>query len=215
MKALFVFKDLQPNRPDKATYLANHKKTGLWSWTQLSASPRTILFRWKSFLDHVDHAARRAPRRWTTARPRKGTRRSRGRRDSGSPHGEEYEGSLVWLRCEATVAQDLASGGNSRGDEASTAAQPATGGRSMRHDRRWFGRLEQEDQRLKKHYGRWMDIVRSLQLESFILTKLTKPSVRVNLVGPQVSLPPRWGPASRGSIHFCVRNTDALPVGLS
>ena len=73
------------------------------------------------------------------------------------------------------------------GGEASAAAQPATGGRSMQHDRRCFGRLEQEDQRLKKHYGRWMDIVRSLQLESFILTKLTKPLVRVNLVGPQVS----------------------------
>ena len=56
----------------------------------------------------------------------------------------------------------------------------------MRHDRRCFERLEQEDQRLKKHYGRWMDIVRSLQLESFILTKLTKPLVRVNLVGPQL-----------------------------
>ena len=25
-------------------------------WTQLSASPRTVHFRWKSFLDHVDHA---------------------------------------------------------------------------------------------------------------------------------------------------------------
>ena len=46
----------------------------------------------------------------------------------------------------------------------------------------------QEDQRLKKHYGRWMDIVRSLNLESFILTKLTKPSVCINLVGPQASL---------------------------
>ena len=66
------------------------------------------------------------------------------------------------------------------GGEASAVAQPATGGRSMRHDRRCFGRLEQEDQRLKKHYGRWMDIVRSLELESFILTKLTKPSVRVS-----------------------------------
>ena len=75
----------------------------------------------------------------------------------------------------------------------------------MRHDRCWFGRLEQEDQRLKKHYGRWMDIVRSLELESFILTKLTKHSVPVNLVGPQVSLPPRWVPTRRGSIHFlCV-----------
>ena len=70
------------------------------------------------------------------------------------------------------------------GGEASAVAQPATGGRSTRHDRRCFGRLEQEDQMLKKHYGRWMDIVRS----PFILTKLTKPFVRSNLVGPQASL---------------------------
>ena len=85
----------------------------------------------------------------------------------------------------------------------------------MRHDRRCFGRLEQEDQRLKKHYGRWMDIIRSVELESCILTKLTKPFVPVNLVGPQVSLPPRWAPASRGSIHFFVHNKEALPVGPS
>ena len=104
----------------------------------------------------------------------------------------------------------------------------------MRHDRRCFGRLEQEDQRLKKHYGRWMDIVRSLELESFILTKLTKPFVPVNLVGPQVSLPPRWVPASKGVFIFlCIirrnfrwvradsggnvfsRNTVAHPVGPS
>ena len=50
----------------------------------------------------------------------------------------------------------------------------------MRHDRCCFGRLEEEDQRLKKHYGRRMDIVWSLELESFILTKLTKPT----MVGP-------------------------------
>ena len=80
----------------------------------------------------------------------------------------------------------------------------------MRHDRRCFGRLEQEDQRLK-NYSRWMDIVQSLELESFILTKLTKPSVPVNLVGPQGSLPPWWVPASRESIHFFVRNKEALP----
>ena len=88
------------------------------------------------------------------------------------------------------------------GGEASAAAQPATGGRSRRHDRRCFGRLEQEDQRLKKHYGRWMDIVRSLQLESFILTKLTKPLVRVNLVGPQVSLRNGAPQMSGGGIIF-------------
>ena len=80
----------------------------------------------------------------------------------------------------------------------------------MRHDRRCFGRLEQEDQRLKKHYGRWMDIVQSLKLESFILTKLTKPSVPVNLVGPQVSLALYWVLASRG-YSFFMHNKEALP----
>ena len=89
------------------------------------------------------------------------------------------------------------------------------GGEASAADRRCFGRLEQEDQRLKKHYGRWMDIVRSLELESFILTKLTKPFIPVNLVGPQVSLTLWWVPASRESIHFFVRNKEALPVGPS
>src|SRR3989337_2149341 len=56
-----------------------------------------------------------------------------------------------------------------------------------------------------------MDIVQSLELESCMLTKLTKPSVPFNLVGPQVSLPLYWVPASRGSIHFFVRNKEALP----
>ena len=129
----------------------------------------------------------------------------------------EWTTRVHWFGCGVRLPspQGLASGGNSRGREASAAAQPATGGRSTRHDRRWFGRLEKEDQRLKKHYGCWMDIVRSVELESFILTKLTKPSVPVNLVGPQVRLPPRWVPTSRGSIHFFVRNKEALPVGPS
>ena len=78
-----------------------------------------------------------------------------------------------------------------------------------------FERLEQEEKRLKKHDGCWMDIVWSMELESFILTKLTKPSVPVNLVGPQVSLPPWWVPASRGSINYFVRNKEAPPVGPS
>ena len=56
------------------------------------------------------------------------------------------------------------------GGEASAVSQLATGGRSTKHDRLWFGQLEQEDWRLKKHYSRWMDIVWSLELESFILT---------------------------------------------
>ena len=118
-----------------------------------------------------------------------------------------------WFGCGVRLPspQGLASGGNIRGGEASAAAQSATGGRSKRHDRRCFGRLEQEDQRLKKHYGRWMDIVQSLELESCILTKLTKPSVPVNLVGPQVSLPLYWVPANRGRFIVLVRNKEALP----
>ena len=86
--------------------------------------------------------------------------------------------------------------------EASAASQPDTRGRSTWHDRRCFGRLEQEDQRLKKHYGRWMDIVRSLQLESFILTKLTKPLVCSNLVSPQDSLRNGAPQMSGGGIIF-------------
>ena len=95
-----------------------------------------------------------------------------------------------------------ASGGSSRGGEASTASQSATRGRSTRHDRRCFGRLEQEDQSLKKHDSRGMEIIRSLQLESFILTKLTKPLVRVNLVGPQVSFRNGAAQMSAGGIIF-------------
>ena len=148
-------------------------------WTQLSASPCTVHVRWKLFLDQVDHAAPRAPGRWTTASPRKGTTRSRGRRGSGCPRIEEYEGSLVRYSVRLPSQQNNRGVWVSRGmawpavgvvggGEASAASQPGMGGRSTRQDRRWFGRLEQEYQRLKKHYGRWMDIVRSLELESFI-----------------------------------------------
>ena len=55
---------------------------------------------------HIDQAALRAPGRWMTARPRKGTTQSRGRRGSGCPLVEVYEGSLVRLRCEAVVATE-------------------------------------------------------------------------------------------------------------
>ena len=48
------------------------------------------------------------------------------------------------------------------GGEACAAAQPAAGGRSRQSRRRLFERLEQEEQRLKKHDGRWMDIQQSV-----------------------------------------------------
>ena len=48
------------------------------------------------------------------------------------------------------------------GGEASGAAQPAAGGGSRQSRRRLFERLEQEEQRLKKHDSRSMDIQQSL-----------------------------------------------------
>ena len=65
----------------------------------------------------------------------------------------------------------------------------------MRHDRRCFGRLEQEDQRLKKHYGRWMDIVHSLELESFILIKVDKGPHPTHLNRPTSQPPTMVGPS--------------------
>ena len=65
----------------------------------------------------------------------------------------------------------------------------------MWHDRRCFGRLEQEDQRLKKHYDRWMDIVRSLELESFILTKVDKAIRPHQLFWPTGHPPTMVGPS--------------------
>ena len=81
------------------------------------------------------------------------------------------------------------------GGEASAASEPATGGRSTRHDRRWFGWLEQEDQRLKKHYDRWMDIIRSLELESFISTKVDKGPRPSQLSRPTSQPPTMVGPS--------------------
>ena len=65
----------------------------------------------------------------------------------------------------------------------------------MRHNWRCFGRLEQEDHRLKKHYDRWMDIVRSLELESFILTKVDKGLRPSQLSRPKSQRPTKVGPS--------------------
>ena len=146
-------------------------------WTQLSASPRTVHVRWNLSLTTLT-----TPRREHQGGGRRrglGRGRRRAGEDAAVEARAERSTRVHWFGCGVRLPspQGLASGGNSRGGEASAASQPATSGRSMQHDRCCFRRLEQEDQRLKKHYGRWMDIVRSLELESFILTKLTKPSV--------------------------------------
>ena len=54
------------------------------------------------------------------------------------------------------------------GGEDYAVAQLAMEGSSRRSHRHWFGRLEQEDQRLKKQHDRWINIQRSLLLESFV-----------------------------------------------
>ena len=54
------------------------------------------------------------------------------------------------------------------GGEAYTAAQPTVRRREQAVHRRLFERLEQEEQRLKKHDGRWMSIQRLRLLESFV-----------------------------------------------
>ena len=97
-----------PNVGWRNHYFVHNKEAFpcLRPWTQLSASPRTVHFRCMSVVDHVDQATPRAPGQWKMARPRKGTTRSRGRRGSGCPRGEEYEGSLVRLRCETVVAAE-------------------------------------------------------------------------------------------------------------
>ena len=81
----------------------------------------------------------------------------------------------------------------------------------MRHDRRCFGRLGQEDQRLKKHYGPWMDIVESLELELFILTKVDKGPHPSQLSRPTSQPPTKVGPNQQGEYSFFWRNKEALP----
>ena len=80
-------------------YFALNKEafTCVRPWTQLSASPRTVHFRWMSFVDHVDHAVPRAPGRRTTARPTKGTTRSRGRLGNGCPRDGSTR--VYWYGC--------------------------------------------------------------------------------------------------------------------
>ena len=98
----------------------------------------------------------------------------RGRRRAGEDaavdaHAERST-RVHWFGCGVRLPspQGLASGGSSSGGEAFAVAQPATGGRSRRSRRRWFGRLVQEEQRLKKQQERSIQIQQLLLLESFV-----------------------------------------------
>ena len=50
MKALLILKDLQPNRPDKATYLANHKKMGCKLLEIMADGLYAVFHRFEAFL---------------------------------------------------------------------------------------------------------------------------------------------------------------------
>ena len=56
---------------------------------------------------------------------------------------------------------------------------------AKRHDRRWFGRLEQEDQRLKKHYGHWMDIIILRIIRRHFLVVAVVPAIILSMYSPR------------------------------
>ena len=66
-------------------------------WTQLSASPRTVYFRWMSFVDHVDHSAPSASKVVDDSEAPDNNEVEMGRRRSRVTDEEVYEGLLVRL----------------------------------------------------------------------------------------------------------------------
>ena len=61
-------------------------------WTQLSASPRTVYFRWMSFVDHVHYSAPRAYKVVDDDEAPDSNEPEMGRRESRFIDGEVYEG---------------------------------------------------------------------------------------------------------------------------
>ena len=61
-------------------------------WTQLSASPRTVYFRWMSFVDHVDYSAPSASKVVDDGEAPDNNEPEMGRRGSRVADGEVYEG---------------------------------------------------------------------------------------------------------------------------
>jgi hypothetical protein len=96
------------------------------------------------------------------------------------------------------------------GGRACAAAQPATGGGSRRSLRRWFMWLEQEDQRLKKQHGRWINIQQSRLLETFV-DQVDKALRTRQFSRPTCQPPNLLGPSCHGEESFFLRNKEALP----
>ena len=61
-------------------------------WTQLSASPRTVYFRWMSFVDHVNHFASSASKVVDDGKAPDSNEPEMGRRGSRIIDREVYEG---------------------------------------------------------------------------------------------------------------------------
>ena len=75
------------------------------AWTELSASPRTVLFRWKSVVDHVDHTTPRAPGRWSGRQRGLGRGRRRDGEDVAVDAHTERSMRVHWFGY-ATVAAE-------------------------------------------------------------------------------------------------------------
>ena len=61
-------------------------------WTQLSASPRTVYFRWMSFVDHVDYSVLSASKVVDDGEAPDSNEPEMGRRGSRVADGEVHEG---------------------------------------------------------------------------------------------------------------------------
>ena len=155
-------KDLQPNRPDKATYLANHKKLGCGHGP--SCQPL-----------HIQYSSDGSRSLTTLTTPRR-EHHSGGRR-RGLGRGRHGAGP-----------REAGAGGSTAGHERQEqAARPALlwAAGATRPE------VEEALWPLDGHHT-----------VTGVLTKLTKLSVPVNLVGPQVSPTIWWVPASRGYSFF-------------
>ena len=130
-------------------------------WTQLSASPRTVYFRWCRSLTMLTMPRRAHPRWWTTARPCTAT--SRRWEDTGVESQTErctrfnsFWSGVVWQSVEKNRRRGGVEGWP--GQRWSSASHQSVLSRAASSSRRGVvpAALEEEDERLKMDAGRWM-----------------------------------------------------------
>ena len=152
-----------PNVRRRNHYFARNKEAFpcVRPWTQLSASPRTVYFRWCRSLTTLTTPHRVHPRWWTTARPRTAT--SRRWDNTGVESRTERCTRGNWFWCSVvrqSVEKNRRCGGVEGwpGQRWSSASQRSVLSRaaSSRRPEVVPVALEEEDERLKMDAGRWM-----------------------------------------------------------